>query len=104
MKKALLIVLSALVANTASAGEILNQAREAGVNETLTIRYLGKTWGYTYEMTGFSMGTATVHLVPVTRESAAVLRTLNKKSQYSCLIQDSTVVGDTYYVRDLNCD
>ena len=99
---------------TALAGEILPAAGKVkGINESVTIQNFGSNWGYTYEMTGFYMGTARVDVVPVTREAAAVLQSLNKKSRYNCVIEYSTYVsedkgresvGGIYYVLDINCD
>src|SRR4051812_12416267 len=93
MKLTIASILSFMLTNLALAAEIKpSTPQEKGVNEKVAIQFLGDTWGYSYEMNGFYMGTAQVKLVPVTREAAQVLRGLNKKARYNCLLQDSTLV------------
>ena len=87
--------------------------QQRGVNEKVTIQSLRTNWGFTKQMTGFYQGTARYDIVPVTREAALVLKSLNRQSQYNCVIENSTfvpqsrdqeIVGGTYFVLDINCN
>ncbi len=114
MKRILVTIVGLLSINLSHAGEIKPAApKERGVNEQITVQFLRDTWGYTFEMNGFYIGTAKVKLVPVTREAASTIRNLDKKLKYSCVLEDATlvnteenesVVGGTFFVRDINCN
>lgn len=112
MKTLLLALMIALPTCFAQAGRVASEGSgERGLNEPVMIQYLKSNWGYTYQLQGFYVGTATVTMVPVSREAALALRSLDKKSKYNCILQNSTYVpndermgGGTYFVLDINCN
>lgn len=114
MTKILMTALVTLSSCFALAGEVRPAtAQQTGINESVTIQNLGTNWGYTFQMHGFYFGTGVMNLVPVTREAAQVLQSLNKESRYNCIIENSTfiaeknqtqTIGGTYFVLDINCD
>lgn len=114
MKTLLLTIFVTLTSTLALAGQVETAPRkEKGINEAVTIQKLGTTWGFETEANGFYVGGKSVFkLVPVTREAAQVLQSLDKKAQYNCIVQNSTYVyekneglgGGTYYVIDINCN
>ena len=121
MKRLIFILLISSVSAVAH-GQLENWDT-IGKNDVVTIRHLSQvegeayedkrpTWGYTYQLTGFLVGTGIVMMVPVTREASQVLGALNKESVYECIIEEATfvptiernfVIGGTYYIIDLQC-
>lgn len=116
MKKFLFTILVTLTSTITLAGQVDTKTRkQVGINEPVTIQSLGSNWGYTKDTTGFNVGgKSAFNMVPVTREAAQVLQSLDKSAQYNCIVLNSTFVkdkghgedlgGGTYYIIDINCN
>lgn len=110
----ILKVFIALSSSFALADEVdPSSGRQTGIGETVTIESLGSHWGFTFDPGGPFVEKGTMNMVPVTREAATLLQSLDKQSSHTCLILNSTfvpekrerfIIGGTYFVLEISCD
>lgn len=113
--KPLMALTVMLLASIASAGPVEDPAKKlAGENVKIRISHQpSEIWGQKFTLKdGFTMGEGLIKVIPVTSSAYEVLRVLDKKIVYDCVIQKSTVeekysngqfLGATYYVIDIDC-